>query len=95
MDQIFHVYIVASKSRVIYVGMTSDLTGRAREHKQKVIPGFTQQYNVNRLVWFEEHGTAISAILRKKEIKGWRRSKKVALIEEKNEWWDDLSEMLL
>jgi putative endonuclease len=52
MEKIFHVYIVASKSRVIYVGMTNDLVRRSREHKQREIPGFTRQYNVDRLVWF-------------------------------------------
>jgi putative endonuclease len=93
MEIVFHVYIVASKSRVIYVGMTSDLAIRIHQHKQREIPGFTQQYNVDRLVWFEEHGTASSAILREKEIKGWRRSKKVALIEAKNGRWGDLSEL--
>jgi putative endonuclease len=92
MERIVYVYIMASKSRVIYVGMTNDLADRTRQHKLKKFPGFTQQYNVTRLVWFEEHGTAFSAILREKEIKGWRRSKKVALIEEKNARWDDLSE---
>jgi putative endonuclease len=56
------------------------------------VPGFTQQYNVDRLVWLEAHDNAISAISREKEIKGWRRSKKIALIEEKNPQWDDLSE---
>jgi putative endonuclease len=92
MGIVYHIYIVASKSRVIYVGMTNDLARRLWEHKQKMANGFTAQYNVDRLVWFEEHGNPTSAILREKEIKGWRRSKKVALIEEKNVGWDDLSE---
>jgi putative endonuclease len=83
---------MASKSRVLYVGITSDLVGRCRQHKQREVPGFTRQYNVDRLVWFEEHDHAISAISRENEIKGWRRSKKIALIEEKNPRWDDLSE---
>jgi putative endonuclease len=80
---------------VIYAGTTNDLVRRLREHKQKLGSGFTSQYNVDRLVWFEEHGTPVSAILREKEIKGWRRSKKVALIEEKNLRWEDLSENFL
>jgi putative endonuclease len=69
--------------------------GDSGEHKQKLGHGFTAQYNVGRLVWFEEHGTPGSAIAREKQIKAWRRDKKVELIEEKNERWDDLSRMLV
>ena len=94
MDRTFHVYILAGDSGVTYTGMTNNLTRRIREHKQKKIPGFTQKYNVTKLVWFEAHGRATSAIAREKQIKGWSRAKKLALVEAKNPRWMDLTEML-
>ena len=84
MDRTFHVYILAGESGVLYTGMTNNLLRRIWEHKQKKIPGFTQKYNVTKLVWFEAHGRATSAIAREKQIKGWGRTKKVALIEATN-----------
>jgi putative endonuclease len=92
MDKAFHVYMLAGKSGVLYTGITNNLTRRVWEHKQKGIPGFTQKYNVTNLVWFEAHGRATSAIAREKQIKAWRREKKVALIEAMNPDWKDLSE---
>jgi putative endonuclease len=89
-DKTFHVYILASRTRVIYVGVTSDLMKRLWEHKQKLIPGFTARYNVDRLVYCEETKDALAAIAREKQIKGWLRAKKVALIETDNPAWDDL-----
>jgi len=86
------VYILASKSGVLYTGVTSNLSARVWQHKGSRIPGFTQKYKVNRLVWFEPHGTMLSAIAREKEIKSWTRSKKVALIEATNPEWYDLAE---
>jgi putative endonuclease len=71
--------------------MTNDLVRRAREHKEKGTQSFTKQYNVDRLVWFEEHGGPLSAIAREKQIKGWVRVRKIALIEAKNPQWKDLS----
>ena len=94
MDCRYYVYIMASKSRVLYVGITNDLNRRVWEHKEKRIPGFTQMYNVTRLVWFEEHAHAVNAIAREKQIKGWRRSKKIELIEAKNAPWRDLSDAI-
>ena len=91
MDKTFHVYILAGQSGVLYTGVTSDLMRRVAEHKQRKVPGFTQKYNVTRLVWFELHGRAASAIAREKEIKSWTRAKKVALIETANPRWPDLS----
>ena len=91
MERTFHVYLMASKSGVLYLGVTSNLFRRVHEHKEKRIPGFTQKYNVTKLVWFEPHSTARAAISREKEIKKWRRSKKVALIESVNPQWNDLS----
>jgi putative endonuclease len=88
----FHVYILASRSRVLYVGVTSDLTKRIWQHKQKAIPGYAARYNVDRLVLLEETADALAAIAREKQIKGWLRAKKVALIETENPAWRDLSE---
>src|SRR5687767_5461705 len=87
----YYVYILASRTRVLYVGMTNDLERRVFQHKQKQIGSFTSQYNVDRLVHYEECGKAWEAIQREKEIKGWLRAKKVALIEEDNPDWTDLA----
>jgi putative endonuclease len=87
----YWVYIVASKSGVIYVGMTNDLARRLAEHKGRPLPGFTEKYNCDRLVWFEEFHDVNAAIAMERRIKGWRRSKKDALIAEKNPMWTDLS----
>ncbi|HXJ07626.1 MAG TPA: GIY-YIG nuclease family protein [Candidatus Acidoferrum sp.] len=94
MERTFHVYFMASKSGVLYIGVTGNLVKRVFQHKEKLIPGFTQKYNVTRLVWFEPHPTARSAISREKEIKRWNRAKKIALIESLNPQWDDLSRTL-
>jgi putative endonuclease len=91
MERAFHVYFMASKSGVLYLGVTGRLAQRVFEHRGKLVPGFTQKYNVTKLVWFEPHASARAAISREKEIKGWRRAKKVALIEAMNPRWDDLS----
>ena len=87
----YYVYIVASKSRVLYTGVTNDLKRRAYEHKHKLIPGFTSKYNVDRLVYFEATSDVHAALAREKQIKGWLRSKKIALIESSNPRWEDLS----
>ena len=91
MERTFHVYIMASKSGTLYLGVTSNLARRVSQHKEKLIPGFTQKYNVTKLVWFEPHATIRAAISREKEIKTWRRSKKTALLESLNPHWNDLS----
>ena len=91
MERTFHVYFMASKSGVLYLGVTNNLAKRVSQHKEKLIPGFTQKYNVTKLVWFEPHSSIRSAISREKEIKRWRRSKKIALIESLNPDWTDLS----
>jgi putative endonuclease len=88
----YFVCILASKSGVVYIGVTNDLARRLFEHRQKLIAGFTRQYNVNRLVYFESFGDIRDAITREKQIKGWRREKKIALIERENPTWQDLSE---
>jgi putative endonuclease len=91
MDRTSHVYFMASKSGVLYLGVTSNLPLRVGQHKEKILPGFTKKYNVTKLVWFEAHSGIRSAISREKEIKKWRRSKKIALIESLNPEWNDLS----
>ena len=86
----YYVYILSNISRMLYIGMTNDLERRIQEHKQKVIKGFTSKYNLHRLVYYEEFGDVRKAIHREKELKGWRRDKKKALINEKNPNWKDL-----
>ena len=92
MSKQYYVYIMASRSRVLYVGMTNDLQRRVEQHKQKLVEGFTQRYNVTRLVYYEATNDVHAAIAREKQIKGWRRSKKTELIESVNPTWSDLSE---
>jgi len=77
---------------MLYVGVTNDLQKRVFQHKSKLIPGFTQKYNLYKLVYFEMFGDIRAAIAREKQIKGWLRSKKVALIFTKNQEWKDLAE---
>lgn len=88
----FYVYIMANRSRTLYTGVTNDLQRRVFEHKHKLIPGFTQKYNITNLVYHEATGDVREAIAREKQIKGWLRAKKVALIESVNSDWRDLSE---
>ena len=84
----YYVYIITNKeNKVLYTGVTNSLERRMYEHKNKIIKGFTSKYNVNKLVYFEETKDVNEAIAREKEIKGWRRSKKVALIESVNPAW--------
>ena len=86
-----HVYILASKRNgTLYCGSTSDLLRRVWEHKNKVVPGFTSQYGVSRLVWFESHETIPSARERECQIKEWKRLWKIELIEANNPEWLDL-----
>jgi putative endonuclease len=91
MDRTSYVYFMASQSGVLYLGVTSNLPVRVGQHKSKVLAGFTQKYNATKLIWFEPHSSIRSAIAREKEIKKWRRSKKIALIESLNPSWNDLS----
>ena len=91
-ERFYFTYMIASKSRTIYVGMTGDLHRRIFQHKQKTHRGFTARYNCNRLVWFESFTEVSAAIQREKEIKGWTRVRKIALIEFANPTWGDLSE---
>jgi putative endonuclease len=90
----YYVYIVASVSRTIYVGVTNDLARRMHEHHTKAADGFTAKYNVNRLVWYEVTGNVSAAIAREKQIKSYSRKKKIDLIEAENAGWRDLAEEL-
>jgi len=87
----YHVYIMASRSRVLYAGVTNDLTRRVNEHKQGLVTGFTSKYRVTRLVYYEDFVDIRDAIAREKELKGWKRWRKVALIESRNPTWEDLA----
>ena len=88
-----YVYILASgHNGTLYIGVTSNLVKRIDQHKQKVIEGFTKDYNVTRLVWYEIHDTIESAILREKQMKKWKRLWKLRKIEELNPEWKDLSD---
>jgi putative endonuclease len=87
-----YVYIIANASRMLYVGVTNDLTRRMSEHRQKLHPGYASRYNLTHLVHYEVFSDITVAITREKEIKGWRRERKIALIEKKNPGWADLCE---
>ena len=87
----YHVYILASASRVLYTGVTSDIQRRVSQHREKRVPGFSARYNVRELVYFEPFSDIRVAIAREKQIKGWLRVKKIALIESLNPGWKDLS----
>ena len=87
----YYVYIMTNKSRTLYTGVTNDLERRVYEHKNKLIRGFTSKYNITKLVWFDTFDDVMQAIEGEKKIKGWLRSKKVALIEASNPEWSDLA----
>lgn len=91
MQKTYYVYIMASKNRAIYIGMGNDLRDRCWEHKTEAKEGFAKKYKTKNLVYFESFGDVRDAINREKQLKGWRRSRKVALIESKNPRWSDLS----
>ena len=85
------VYILASKSRVLYVGVTANLLHRIWEHRTGALPGFTRRYGVTQLVYYETTDNPAGAIRREKQIKGWARVKKVAMIDSVNPEWNDLA----
>jgi putative endonuclease len=86
----YYVYIVASRSRTLYIGVTNKLIFRVTEHREGTLDGFTKKYRIHRLVYFEHFNYIDNAIAREKELKGWLREKKVALITEANPTWEDL-----
>ncbi|OGT36261.1 MAG: endonuclease [Gammaproteobacteria bacterium RIFCSPHIGHO2_12_FULL_37_14] len=85
------VYILSNTARTLYIGVTNNLERRMYEHKNKLISGFTKRYNLTKLVYYETTNNIRDAIYREKQLKGWLRIKKIALIEESNPGWDDLS----
>ncbi len=87
----YYVYIMSSLSRTLYTGVTNDLERRVNEHRSGAIPGFTRRYKIDRLVYFQETNDIGEAIAAEKQIKGLLRPKKIALIEEENPTWRDLS----
>ncbi len=88
----YYVYIMTNFSGTLYVGITDDLRRRVYEHKHKLIEGFTKKYNITRLVYYESTNSVEVAINREKQIKGWLRKKKIALIESMNPDWKELAE---
>jgi putative endonuclease len=91
--RLFFVYIMTNGPRgaVLYIGVTGDIRRRAWQHKNKLIAGFTSRYTLTQLVYYETFYYPDAAIAREKEIKGWRRSKKIALIESMNPRWEDMA----
>jgi putative endonuclease len=87
----YSVYILGSLSGTLYVGITSNLMFRVRQHKEHTFRGFTAKYEVERLLYCETYGEVATAIRREKQLKTWRREKKIALIEKANPEWKDLS----
>lgn len=92
MSGAFYVYIMASSSDVLYIGVTNDIARRVSEHKQKLVEGFTKRYNCTRLIYYEDFSDINQAIAREKYLKGKTRLFKENLIESKNPYWKDLSE---
>lgn len=88
----YYVYIMTNLSGTLYVGVTNDLQRRVYQHKHGLVPGFTVRYRIGRLVYWEATGEVQAAIGPEKQIKGWLRRKKVALVESMNPRWADLSE---
>jgi putative endonuclease len=88
----FWVYIVASRTGTLYTGITGFLESRVGQHKEDAIEGFTKKYSCHRLVYYETYDDVGKAIAREKQLKGWRREKKIALIEKMNPRWQDLAE---
>lgn len=88
----YYVYILTSNNnKVMYIGVTNDLNRRLYEHKKGLIDGFTKKYNVHKLVYCEETGSIEDAIVREKQLKGWKRERKNELVEAVNPEWKDLS----
>ena len=88
----YYFYILSNLSRTLYIGVTSDLPTRVRQHKDKHSPGFSARYNISRLVYFEETTDVHAAIAREKQVKGWTRKRKIELVSSMNPRWHDLSE---
>jgi putative endonuclease len=93
MEKRFYVYMLASgRNGTLYIGVTSDLVKRVWQHKERFVEGFTKEYGVKTLVWYEQHECAEPAIIREKQLKKWNRAWKIELIEKMNPYWHDLYE---
>ena len=91
----YYVYIVTNKNNsVLYIGVTSDLDGRIFEHRERLTEGFTKTYQATKLIYYEDYPDPLSAIAREKQLKGWRREKKIALIQKLNPRWIDLFDVI-
>jgi putative endonuclease len=87
----YYVYILANNGKMLYTGVTNNLERRVFEHKNHIIEGYTKKYHITKLVYYDETNDVNEAIIREKQIKGWLRKKKIALIESLNPNWQDLS----
>jgi putative endonuclease len=92
MSKQYYVYVMTNRSGTLYIGVTNDLARRVHQHKTKCVKGFTAKYNLTQLVYYETGEDIREAIAREKQLKGWRRSKKVALINSRNPEWNDLGD---
>jgi putative endonuclease len=90
-EYIFYVYILASRSLDLYIGMTNNIRVRVAQHRRKIPGAYTARYNIDRLVYYERFTYVSNAIAREKELKDWNRAKKVTLIEQENPTWEDLA----
>jgi len=90
MPHQYYVYIITNKSSTLYIGITNNLYRRLYEHKNKLIPGFTKKYNIDKLIYYEVFDSSETAIGREKEIKGWIRKKKINLIKKVNLNFEEL-----
>ena len=91
----YYIYILSNKANtVLYIGVTNNLARRVYEHQEKLVKGFTEKYNINKLVYYEQTNEAMVAIEREKQLKKWSRKKKEWLIEQSNPLWTDLSKGL-
>ena len=94
-DHNYYVYILASENRTLYIGVTNNLIRRVEEHKDSLVDGFTKQYKINKLVYYEWHTDINYAIQREKQLKNWHRKWKVDLVEKDNRLWNDLYKTLI
>jgi len=93
---VYYVYILTNKNNaVLYIGITGFLEGRMHSHRERLTEGFTKRYQVTKLIYYEDYPDPTSAIQREKQLKGWRRSKKVSLINRMNPRWIDLFEQMI
>jgi putative endonuclease len=90
-DYLFYVYILANRSRNLYIGLTNNLPKRVTQHREHRPATYTARYKIDRLVYYEQFGYILNSIARETELKDWNREKKIALIEQTNPTWEDLS----